>query len=278
MTTELATDVTETTGAPEATEAVGTPGLGVDETCTAAGLATRYVQRSVAPGARGAIGARLRTRGVICMGGWWWPYRGHEVTLPTHGYFRELRVVGGLRIVDSWVSGQARREITLLGRPLRHALVGPDLARADLAHAAMSAIWVPSILLPSDTVQWTVEDRDTASVSFAVGGAPVALRLALHRGGLPRQVTTTRWGDPQHSGFFREEPFGAEILEHRTFAGLTVPSTGILGWRVGTSGPTREILRFQVTALEPVPAAAPTPDELGDPGLLSEDAGEGDLG
>jgi hypothetical protein len=200
----------------------------------------------------------MRIRGVIRLGRWWWPCRGHEVTLPTHGYFRELRMVGGLRIVDSWVAGHARRETTLLGRPLHPALVGPDLARAGLAHAAMSAIWVPSLLLPSDTVRWSMEDRDTAAVAFEVAGAPVALRMTLHRGGLPRQVTLRRWGDPEHTGFFREEPFGAEILEHRTFAGLTVPATGILGWGVGAPGP------------------APRLDELGHLGSMSEDVAEGD--
>jgi hypothetical protein len=214
---------------------------------------------------------------MIRIGRAWMPYRGHEVTLPTHGYFRELRVAGGLRIVDSWVAGRARRTTTLFGRRLHCGLVGPDLARADLAHAAMSAMWVPPVLLPSDTVSWTVEDRDTATVAFPVAGSPVALRLALHRGGLPRQITTVRWGDPEHTGFFREEPFGAEILEHRTFGGLTVPATGVLGWRLGTPGPAREILRFQVVALEPVSGAAPLPDELDDPVGVPEDAAEGEL-
>lgn len=236
-------------------------------------LATRYVERSVAPGSRDVTGVRLQTRGEIRVGRWWWPYRGHEVTLPRHGYYRELRVGGVLRIVDSWVAGTARRETTLLGRHRPPALVGPDLARADLAHAAMSAMYVPSVLVPSDAVRWSVEDRDTAVVSFAVAGAPVALRLTLHRGGLPQRVTTTRWGDPGHTGFFREAPYGAEIVEHRTFSGLTVPSTGILGWGVGSSGPSREALRFQLTALDPIHGEAP--DEL-DPDALPSDAADGE--
>ncbi|MDD7939523.1 hypothetical protein PHK61_13955 [Actinomycetospora lutea] len=223
-------------------------------------LATRYAARSVAPSARDVTGARLLTRGFIRIGRAWWPYRAGEVTMPGHGYFRAMRVAGALRIVDSWVAGTARRETTVCGWSLRPALVGPDLARADRAHATLSAIFVPSVLVPGDAVRWTEEDRDTATVAFPVAGSPAALRLTLHRGGLPRRVTTTRWGDPGRSGFFRDEPFGAEILEHRTYGGLTVPSTGVLGWGVGTDGPTREILRFQVTALEPIRGEAP--DEI----------------
>jgi hypothetical protein len=232
---------------------------------------------SVAASARDVVGARLSSRGLARFGGAWWPYRGHEVTLPAHGYFREMRVAGVLRIVDSWVAGCARRRTTLLGRGLHPALVGPDLARTDLAHAALSAMWVPSVLLPSDTVRWSAEDGHAAAVTFPVAGAEARLRLELHRGGLPRRVTTARWGDPDGTGFFREVPFGVEVLEHRTFHGLTVPSTGILGWRLDAPGSAREVLRFQLTGLEPVHAAGPVPEELRDPDALPDDAAEGEL-
>ncbi|GAA4916871.1 hypothetical protein EV188_104551 [Actinomycetospora succinea] len=248
----MTTDVTETAALPPA---------------------TRYAERSVAPTARDVTGVRLTTRGEIRLGRGWWPFRAHEVTVPGHGYFRELRAAGVVRIVDAWVAGTARRETTVLGRRLHPAVVGPDLARAARAHATMSAIFVPSVLAPCDAVRWTEEDRDTATVAFAVAGSPVALRLTLHRGGLPRRVTTTRWGDPGHTGFFRDEPFGAEILEHRTFGGLTVPATGVLGWRVEGEGPAREVLRFQVTALEPLHGEGPA-EIAGD--ALSPDAGEGE--
>jgi hypothetical protein len=250
------------------------PVLG-DATTASRAIAERYREGSVCAAAAGAVGARIRSRGLIRLGRSWWPYRGHEVTLPAHGYFREMRVAGGLRVVDSWVAGRARRRTTLLRRCLHPALVGPDLARADVAHAALSAMWVPPVLLPSDTVCWEAEGRDTASVSFAVADMPVSLRLSLHRGGLPRRVSTMRWGDPEGIGFFREVPFAAEILEHRTFGGLTVPSTGVLGWCPDGPGPSRDVLRFQLTGLEPVSEASPPPRELSDPLALPEDAAEG---
>ena len=66
-----------------------------------------------------------------------------------------------------------------------------------------------------------------------------------------------------------------EILEHRTFGGLTVPSTGVLGWRLDGPGPVREVVRFQLTALEPVLGTAPLPRELADPPAFPKDAAEG---
>lgn len=265
----------DTMVATDERRAQGTGPVLEEEPDTHPAIAARYRDHSVAPSARDVIGARLRTRGVVRVGRTWWPYRGHEVTLPTHGYFREVRVAGGLRVVDSWVAGRARRATTVLGLGVHPALVGPDLARADLAHAALSAMWVPPVLLPAEHARWSVEDRDTASVAFAVAGALVEVRLTLHRGGLPRRITTVRWGDPDRTGFFRDVPFGAEILEHRTFHGLTVPSTGILGWRLDGPGPTREVLRFQLTGLEPVHAGGPVLDELCE--AVPGDAAEGEL-
>jgi hypothetical protein len=238
-------------------------------------VATRYTERSVAPAARDVTGVRVRTRGEVRFGRGWWPYRGHEVTLPRHGYFREMRVSGVLRVVDSWVAGIARRETTILGRHLRPALVGPDLSRSDLAHAAMSTMFVPSVLVPSDVVRWTPEGRDIATVAFAVAGAPASLRLTLHRSGLPRRIETTRWGDPGHTGLFREESFGADILEHRTFGGLTIPATGVLGWGPDARGTTREVLRFQVTALEPIRGECRDALDIGS-GCFPPEAAEGE--
>ena len=223
--------------------------------------ATRYLERSTTPSARALTGVRVHSRGMVRLGRAWWPYRGHEVTVPNHGYLRVLRVAGLLRIVDSLVEGRARRHTRVWGRAVRPDLIGPDLVRGDRAHAAISAMWVPPALTPSSEVHWTAEGPRAASVAFSVGGAPVSLRLALHPGGLPLRVSTQRWGDPERTGFFRELPFDARVLEHRTFAGLTVPSTGVLGWRTGRPGAVREVLRFQLTGLEPW-AVPPTVESL----------------
>src|SRR3954447_13057 len=114
----------DTRGRPGRTE----PVLG-DATTASRTIADRYREGSVCAAAAGVVGARIRSRGLIRLGRSWWPYHGHEVTLPAHGYFREMRVAGGLRVVDSWVAGRARRRTTLLRRCLHPALVGPDLAR-----------------------------------------------------------------------------------------------------------------------------------------------------
>ena len=74
---------------------------------------------------------------------------------------------------------------------------------------------------------------------------------------------------PKFAGFFLEaeygfvdgvgycwHPFGGEFSEHRTFAGLTIPSAGRLGWHAGTErAATGEFFRFEITSLD-VPGAA----------------------
>ena len=227
-----------------------------DESPTHPSAVARYLERSVAPGARGVRGVRLRTRGLIRAGRTWWPFRGEETTVPGHGYLRTLRVAGVLTVADSLVGGRARRHTRLLGRGLPD-LVGTDLARADRTHAALSAMWVPAVLA-EPSVRWSVPGPDTVEAHVDVHGQDVPLTFDLHREGLPHRIRTVRWGDPARSGFYRELPFGVEILERRTFGGLTVPSTGVLGWEPVGAAPRRDVLRFQVTSLEPLPAA-PSP-------------------
>jgi len=78
-------------------------------------------------------------------------------------------------------------------------------------------------------------------VALVVAGAPVSLQLTLHRGGLPRRISTMRWGDPEgyavsHLGWGLHprarwnciEMFGpARCVAHgRAFAGNFLFSTG----------------------------------------------------
>jgi hypothetical protein len=67
-----------------------------------------------------------------------------------------------------------------------------------------------------------------------------------------------RWGDPDSSGSFAWHPFGGEITSYRTFEGLTIPSSGRLGWYFGTDRwPAGEFFRYQITELHLVTAPDP---------------------
>ena len=60
------------------------------------------------------------------------------------------------------------------------------------------------------------------------------LTLAIEPDGRLRSVAGERWGDRTDDGRFALIPFGADILEERTFGGYTIPSRLHAGWWFGT--------------------------------------------
>jgi hypothetical protein len=64
-------------------------------------------------------------------------------------------------------------------------------------------------------------------------------------------VVVQRWGDPDETGTWTRHPFGGDITAHRTFAGLTIPSAGHLGWHCGTDREAAgEFFRYEITSLD----------------------------
>ena len=107
---------------------------------------------------------------------------------------------------------------------------------------------------PRSGVTWTAEDDEHITGHHLVGSTPVDVRLTIDRRGLVRAVVLRRWGDPDRTGTWGWHWFGGTITGHRTFAGLTIPSAGSLGWHAGTDRwSTGEFFRFEITELE-VPA------------------------
>lgn len=123
----------------------------------------------------------------------------------------------------------------------------PALARAEDA-VARRLVDTP----PRET--WTAEGPRTVVARFAVDGEPFDIRLELGDGGALRRVSLLRWGRPPSGDAVGLYPFGCEVLEERTFAGLTVPYRMRAGWLFGaerfeTEG---EFFRAPLDSLRPL--------------------------
>jgi hypothetical protein len=54
-------------------------------------------------------------------------------------------------------------------------------------------------------------------------------------------------------------PFGMEVTAHRTFSGMTIPSTGRAGWHHGTDRwEEGAFLRYEITDVRPTTASEET--------------------
>jgi hypothetical protein len=132
------------------------------------------------------------------------------------------------------------------------------VTRSAAARAGAEGIWLPTALLPRFGVRWTAPATDRVTAAFAVGETPLQLELRLDAAGRILSLQFDRWGDPGE-GRFGWHRFGGEITGHASFAGLTIPAAGRLGWFYGTDRWEQgEFFRYRITGLEPVgPAAGP---------------------
>jgi len=119
--------------------------------------------------------------------------------------------------------------------------------------ALTTAVWVPTALLPRFGVTWSAADHAHITARYTLGETPVDVTYALESDGHIRSLIFDRWGDPDNTGTFAWHPFGGQFTGYRTFAGLTTPSAGSMGWHFGTDRwPEGEFFRFQITHLRPL--------------------------
>jgi hypothetical protein len=222
-------------------------------------LACRYLIQSIAPGMPLATAARLRMRGQIKVGRWL-PFHAQQVLNPHHGFVWTARAAGVIAGSDRYVDGTGGMDWKLAGLVSVAHAQGPDVARSAAGRAGAEAIWLPTALLPRFGVHWSARSADQVTATFRVGDTPVELQLRLDAAGRIASLVFDRWGDPDNRGSFGWHRFGGEFTDHRTFQGLTIPSSGRLGWFYGEDRwPVGEFFRYQLIDLEPVvePAGQP---------------------
>ena len=215
----------------------------------------RYFRSAIAPGTVLARAARIRMRGSIKIGRRWVPFHARELLAPLHGYLWPATVAGGLlRGSDWYAGGEASMAWKLLGvvPVIRNA--GPDVARSALGRAAAEGIWLPTALLPRYGVDWHAADDCHLVASMPIGRERLTLRITTDERGMVRSDHLERWGDPDGSGRFGEQPFGIDVARSRTFpCGVTMPADGTGGWFHATARwDEGEFFRYTIEDLAPV--------------------------
>lgn len=216
-----------------------------------AGPAQRYFRAAIAIGTPLAISAKIRMKGQIKLNRWL-PFRARQILNPHAGFVWKARVAGVISGADYYFNGRGGMDWKLAGlKKLVHA-EGPEVTRAALARGAAETVWIPTATLPRFGVQWKALTDRHIEGSWTVDGYPFTTRYALDNDGMVTSVVFDRWGDPDETGTFGVHPFGGEFSGYQTFHGLTVPSSGRMGWFYGTERwEDREFFRFQITDVTP---------------------------
>jgi hypothetical protein len=165
---------------------------------------------------------------------------------------RLLRPAGPGRF-DRYLDGAGLLDWKLAGLVTVAHAEGPDVSRSAAGRAGGEGIWLPTALLPRFGVHWSAPAGDRVTAAFAVGETPLELELRLDPSGRIASLGFQRWGDPAGDGRFGWHPFGGEITGYASFAGLTIPGAGRLGWFWGTDRWAQgEFFRYRITGLGPV--------------------------
>ena len=215
----------------------------------------RYFAHAIAPATPLSLCARLSMRGSIKLGRWL-PFRARQVLRPHDGFVWAARVAGVIAGSDQYLDGTGGMDWKLGGLLSVAHEEGPDVSRSAAGRGGAEAVWLPTAMLPRCGVRWTSPDDTHITAHYQLDGIPLDVHYSLGVDGSIRSLVFDRWGDPDKTGQWAWHPFGGEITGQHTFAGLTIPSSGRLGWHYGTNRWLGgEFFRYKITSLQPLPTA-----------------------
>jgi hypothetical protein len=208
--------------------------------------AQRYLLRAIDPDTPLARSVRLTISGSIRLKQGARPMRmtSEEMLAPPNGYVWRASVGrGALRFsgFDVYDAGRGEMRWWAAGIvPIVRAR-GSELARSAAGRLLGEAIFIPSMLLPSDDVHWEPIDESSARVRLHADGEEVAMTLEVDAEGRLVHASFPRWNTNPEIGPLGYIPFVTERFEEeRTFSGYTIPTRFESGWSLGAP----EELRF----------------------------------
>lgn len=228
--------------APDAAEVMPSDGPGFDPG-ELEGLpepARRHLRNVLAPGTPPASSVRLRLTGSIRLerGGAPLPMESEEVLAPRRGFAWTARARTGpvtVRGFDAFADGEGESRWWLAGLVPVARADGPGVSRSAAGRlAGESALFVPSVLLPSRGARWEAVDEGTARVRPGAGLRETELMLDVHDDGRLTKMSFLRWNADPSNGPVGRLPFVVDGLgAERTFDGRTIPARFRAGWRLG---------------------------------------------
>lgn len=207
------------------------------------GPARRYLLHAIEPGTPLSRSVRLTMSGAIRMNrdGDLLPMESEELLAADRGYVwrARLRMAGvPIRGHDVYVDGEGRMRWWLAGLIPVVRADGPGLSRSAAGRLlAETALFLPSMLLPSRGARWEPVDDSTAVVRLETHGEEAEITLEVDGAGRLERLTVPRWNSDPDNGPVGYLPFVSEDFEdERTFGGFTIPGRFRGGWRLGEEG------------------------------------------
>jgi hypothetical protein len=161
-----------------------------------------------------------------------------------------IRMAPGMtvRVHDAYVAGRGVLEARLFGLvTVMEQQPSPELAQGELMRFLAEATWYPTVLLPSQGVEWREIDDRRAAATLTDEGTTVELIFEFGADGLVRTVRSERryrLVDGDQVG----TPWEGRFWDYRRQSGMLIPQEGEVAWLV--DGERRPYWRGTIETIE----------------------------
>ena len=175
------------------------------------------------------------TFNLSATGDQWKPFTARQqVTTRRPGFVWDagIQMLPGaqVRVVDSYISGNGLLHAAVLGLFTMADMRGDgDIARGELMRWFAEAPWYPTALLPSQGVQWTPVDDQSANATVVDGPLRLTLLFRFNDAGLIESFRAEARGS-QVGGQMVMAPWEGRWSNHQAQDGMHLPMTGEVAW------------------------------------------------
>lgn len=135
-----------------------------------------------------------------------------------------------VHVVDAYVAGVGALQPSVIGLfDLDGSQGGIDIARGELIRYFAESVWYPTALLPSQGVQWTPVDEQTAEAALTDGPLTVRLRFSFHADGTVASIRSDE-RSALVDGVMVPMPWEVRLSNYDMQSGMLVPLEAEVAW------------------------------------------------
>ena len=144
---------------------------------------------------------------------------------------------------DEFVAGHGRLAVRLLGAVPIAGGTGPAYDQGELLRWLVESTWLPTALLPSQSITWTAIDDHSARLTLTHRGHSVSCLARFNERGEMTECEAPRQMDEA-----TQQPWLARFEQYRRWHGVLIPTMGEASWII--DGQRQPYARFTVVELD----------------------------
>ena len=202
----------------------------------------RFFRMALTEGRPFVAAVRVRHRGTFNVGeavDQWRAFTSDQMIIaqrPGFDWNGRIAMMPGLaaRVHDAYIAGEGLLHASLFGLfSLANVRGTTAMAEGELMRFFAEATWYPTVLLPSQGVQWRAVDGRTALATLTDGGLSVTLRFAFNESDLIETVQAEARGR-MVNGEIVPTPWEGRFWNYIAHDGMRIPVDGEVAWLLPT--------------------------------------------